>query len=85
MAEQKTPEKKISMSNTKQEMLKAYNALLQEVAARKEAELKPEKKREEKKAQEVVRVANSLSRNQQLEAGGRKNAHADLGWPGRGG
>ena len=61
MAEKELPLKKISMTNTKQEMLKAYNRLLKELQEKKEVELKPEKKLEEKKKKEVVQVADSLS------------------------
>ncbi|MBW1741176.1 MAG: hypothetical protein JRJ42_08600 [Deltaproteobacteria bacterium] len=61
MVEKKLPVRKISMSNTKQEMLEAYNALLKELQEKKEAELEPEKRREERKAKEVVQVADSLS------------------------
>jgi hypothetical protein len=61
MAEKELPLKKISMTNTKQEMLKAYNRLLKELQEKKEVELKPEKQLEEKKKKEVVQVADSLS------------------------
>jgi chromosome segregation ATPase len=52
---------KISMTNTKQEMLKAYNALLKEMEEREKAELKPEKRLEEKEANQVEQMADSLS------------------------
>jgi hypothetical protein len=42
-------------------MLEAYNVALKQLEAQKEAELKPEKKIEEKKAKEVIQVAESLS------------------------
>src|SRR4030065_1314642 len=42
-------------------MLEAYNAVLKQLEAQREAELKPEKKLEEKKAKEVIQVAESLS------------------------
>jgi len=59
---EKTPEsKRLSMSNTKKEMLDAYHGLLKELKEKKEAELKPEKKIEERKAKEVVAIADSLS------------------------
>lgn len=61
MTEKKTEPKGISMTNTKQEMLEAYNALLKQLQEKSEAELKPEKKIEEKKIKEVVQVADSLS------------------------
>ena len=52
---------KPTMSNTKKEMLDAYNALLKQLQEKKEAELKPEQRIEEKRANEVVEVASSLS------------------------
>src|SRR4030043_345058 len=61
MEEKKFQPKKLSLSNTKQEMLEAYSAILKQLEAQREAELKPEKKLEEKKAKEVIQVADSLS------------------------
>ena len=61
MEEKKFQPKKLSLSNTKQEMLEAYNSILKQLEAQREAELKPEKKIEEKKAKEVIQVAESLS------------------------
>ncbi|KAF0153885.1 MAG: hypothetical protein FD159_2748 [Syntrophaceae bacterium] len=57
--EGKKETKKLAMTSTKQEMLQAYNALLKDLEARQEGELKPEKKIEEKKTREVVQVAES--------------------------
>ncbi|MDP2969434.1 MAG: hypothetical protein Q8P64_09565 [Deltaproteobacteria bacterium] len=61
MEERKFQPKKLSLSSTKQEMLEAYNAVLKQLEAQRETELKPEKKLEEKKAKEVIQVAESLS------------------------
>jgi hypothetical protein len=61
MEEKKFQPKKLTLSNTKQEMLEAYQAVLKQMEAQREAELKPEKKIEEKKAKEVIQVAESLS------------------------
>jgi len=61
MAEKELSPKKVTMANTKQEMLAAYNTLLKELQQKKEAELKPEKKVEERKRKEAVAVADSLS------------------------
>ena len=61
MEEKKFQPKKLSLSNTKQEMLEAYNVALKQMEAQREAEMKPEKKIEEKKAKEVMQVAESLS------------------------
>jgi hypothetical protein len=59
--EEKKETKKLSMSSTKQEMLEAYNTLLKRLQEKREGELKPEKKIEEKKIQEAERVAESLT------------------------
>lgn len=61
MTEEKLSPKKLSMTNTKKEMVDAYNALLRELEERDKAALKPEKKLEERKKSEVVNVAASLS------------------------
>ena len=61
MEGKKDPGRKITLTSTKQEMLQAYSALLKELEARKDVELKPEKKIEEKKNREVVQVAESLT------------------------
>lgn len=61
MAEKTLPAEKVTMANTKQEMLKAYNSLLKQLQEKKEAELKPEEKLEEKKKKKVVEIADSLS------------------------
>ena len=60
MDEKKEP-KKLSTTNTKQEMLEAYNTLLKQLQEKREGELKPERKLEEKKTQEAVKVAESLT------------------------
>ena len=61
MEEKKFQPKKLSVSNTKQEMLEAYSTVLKQLEAQREAEMRPEKKLEEKKAKEVIQVAESLS------------------------
>jgi hypothetical protein len=61
MEEKKFQPKKMTLSNTKQEMLEAYQAVLKQLETQKEAELKPEKKMEEKKAREVIQIVESLS------------------------
>jgi len=61
MEEKRFQPKKLSLANTKQEMLEAYQAVLKQLEAQREAELKPEKRLEEKKAKEVIQVAESLS------------------------
>ncbi|MBW1714708.1 MAG: hypothetical protein JRJ77_02620 [Deltaproteobacteria bacterium] len=85
MAEEKTQAKALSMSNTKKEMLDAYNALLKQLQEKRQAELKPEKKIEEKKEREIVKVAETLSSegvvkdigNLKLEIGKRLTQIAD--------
>ena len=52
--------KKLAMTNTKQEMLDAYNTLLKQLQEKQAGELRPEKKMEEKKTKEAVAVAESL-------------------------
>lgn len=56
-----TQEKDVSTSNTKREILDAYDALKKSLEEKSKLELKPEKRIEEKKVKEVVQVANSLS------------------------
>jgi len=53
--------KKLTIKNTKQEMLDAYNELLQKLEEKREAELKPEQKAEEQKTRRAVERADSLS------------------------
>jgi len=57
----KKDHKKLTPTNTKQEMLQAYNVLLKELEEKQEGELRPEKKIEEKKIKEAVQVAESLT------------------------
>lgn len=61
MAEEEQVPKKMSMTNTKQELLRAYNAALNQLREKRESELRPEKRAEEKKATEVVKESESLS------------------------
>ena len=61
MAEEKIKTRVLSISNTKKEMIDTYNALLKQLQEKSEAELKPEKKIEEKKNREVMEVAETLS------------------------
>ncbi|HAR96203.1 MAG TPA: hypothetical protein DCR97_09610 [Deltaproteobacteria bacterium] len=49
------------MTSTKQEMLDAYHAVLKQLHEKDEAELKPERKVEEKKRKDAVQVAEGLS------------------------
>ncbi|MEW6207912.1 MAG: hypothetical protein AB1631_06065 [Acidobacteriota bacterium] len=60
MPERKGP-RKLSAANTKQEMLAAYNDLLKQLEEKRESDLKPEQKIEEKEVKRAVEVADSLS------------------------
>jgi hypothetical protein len=59
--EPKKDAKKLSMKSTKEEMLDAYNHVLKQLQEKRENEMKPEKKMEEKKIIETVKAAESLS------------------------
>jgi hypothetical protein len=60
MPERKAP-RKLSATNTKQEMLETYNDLLKQLEAKREADALPEQKVAEKAARQVVATAESLS------------------------
>lgn len=59
--ERKGRTQKITVSSTKQEMLGAYNELLSQLQEKREAELKPEQKMEERAMKKTIEVADSLS------------------------
>ncbi|MBI4327147.1 MAG: hypothetical protein HY674_18075, partial [Chloroflexi bacterium] len=61
MPEKPVAAKKLSEKNTKQEMLEAYQTLVKQLEEKRASELNPEKKLETKKAEEAVKVAESLS------------------------
>lgn len=61
MVEQKSQPKKISIKSTKHEMLEAYSTVLKQLQEKKETEVSPEEKFEEKKKKETVGVAEALS------------------------
>ncbi len=61
MVDKKLPAKKLTTSNTKQEMLDAYNALQKGLEEKRESELRPEQKSEEKTARKAVEAADSVS------------------------
>ncbi|UCG14632.1 MAG: hypothetical protein JSU72_09380 [Deltaproteobacteria bacterium] len=61
MAEKKTKPKKLTMANTKKEMLEVYKELLKQLEERREVELKPEKELAERQRVETVKIADSLS------------------------
>ena len=53
--------KRITMSNTKQQMLDAYSEVLQMLKEKRAAELKPQQAVEEKRIEEAVKMTDSLS------------------------
>ena len=59
--EDKKEIKKLSMTSTKQEMLEAYAQLQKQLQEKQAGELKPEKRIEEKKTNEAIQVAETLS------------------------
>lgn len=61
MAQKKDDVPKVSMTSTKKEMLEAFNELKKKLEDKSETELKPEKKKEEIRSAEVVRVADDLT------------------------
>ncbi len=60
METKKTEPKKLSTTNTKQEMLEAYNLVVKQLREKEEAELKPEKRIEERKASDALKTAESV-------------------------
>jgi len=61
MAEKTAPIKKLSDKNTKQEMLETYQGLVKQLEAKRAGELNPEKKLEEKKAEEAIAAASAIA------------------------
>jgi hypothetical protein len=61
MADKTTPVKKLSDKNTKQEMLEAYQTLAKQLEEKRAAELAPERRLEEKKTDEAVKVAAGVA------------------------
>jgi hypothetical protein len=76
-SEKPTPPKKLSEKNTKQEMLEAYQTLVRQLEEKRAAELKPEKRLQEKQAEEAVTVATGLAPDGVERALG--NLKADIG------
>jgi hypothetical protein len=60
MPEKPAP-KKLTEKNTKQEMIDAYQTLLKDGEEKKSAELNPEKRPEQRKADEAVKTASDLT------------------------
>jgi hypothetical protein len=61
MPEKPAPIKKLSDKSTKQEMLEAYQALAKQLDEKRAAEVAPERKIEERKADEAVKVASAVA------------------------
>lgn len=61
MPEKAVPVKKLTDKNTKQEMLAAYQALSKRFEEKRQAELNPERRLEEKKAQEAIKAATAVA------------------------
>ncbi len=60
MAEKPAPSRRISEKSTKQEMLEAYETLAKQLEEKRAAQLAPERRAEEKRAEEAVRVATAV-------------------------
>lgn len=61
MAEKTKEQRKITLTNTKQEMVAAYNELLKQLQEKSASELKPELVIEQKKTKEIIEEADGLS------------------------
>ena len=61
MAEKPAPAKKLSDKSTKQEMLDAYQLLAKQLEEKRAAELAPERRIEEKKTEEALKVAVGIA------------------------
>jgi hypothetical protein len=77
MEEKSVPPKKLSEKNTKQEMLDAYRVVVRQLEEKRAAELHPEKRLQEKQAEEAVTVAAGLAPDGVERALG--NLKADIG------
>ena len=60
MPEKPAPAKKLSDKNTKQEMLEAYQTLAKQLEEKRAAELAPERRVEEKRTEEALKVATAI-------------------------
>ncbi|HEX4122818.1 MAG TPA: hypothetical protein VH619_19560 [Verrucomicrobiae bacterium] len=73
MPEKPAPPKKLSEKSTKQEMLEAYQTLAKQLEEKRAAELAPERRLEEKRAEEAVKVAAAVESDSiDREIGGLK-------------
>ena len=76
-ATEKPPLPKLSDKNTKQEMLEAYRSVVRQLEEKRAAELQPEKRLQEKRAEEAVAAATDLTPDGVERALG--NLKADIG------
>ena len=61
MAEKDASVKKLTDKNTKQEMLEAYQMLAKQFDEKRQAELNPERRLEDKKAEQAIKVAATVA------------------------
>ncbi len=61
MPEKTVPAKKLSDKNTKLEMLEAYQTLVKQLEEKRQAELNPERRLEDKKTEAAVKVAATVA------------------------
>ena len=61
MAEKPAPKRKLTDKNTKQEMLEAFESLAKQLDEKRAEELNADKRAEEKKKQEALKVAESVA------------------------
>jgi len=61
MTKQDEKIKKLSMSNTKKEMLEAYNAVLKKLQEKEEGQLSPKEIKEQKRSKEILKDVDSLA------------------------
>lgn len=61
MPEKASPVKKVSDKSTKQEMLDAYQTLVRQLEEKRAVELAPERRVEEKRAEEALKVAGAVA------------------------
>lgn len=61
MAEKTAPSRRVSDKNTKQELLEACQVLTKQLEEKRAAELNPERRLQEKKAEEALKAASSVA------------------------
>ncbi len=74
MPEKPVPIKKLSEKNTKQEMLESYQNVVKQLEEKRQAELNPERKLEDKKAEAALKAASTVAAEEiDREIGGLKS------------